>query len=114
MTESIGNNRNTNDTATVTAYTVNSTTATMISAANLRRINFSACLDPGTTTVDVYIRYYPASTDNIKRGDVITRDTFSNSSLFRPVHSMCSTNKYTGEISAISMSGSVVIHVTEY
>ena len=110
----IGRNVNSNDVATVTTYEINSVTATVISVSKLRRIVFSACLDSDITSVDVYIRLYPAAADNLKRGEVLTRDTFGNSSLFRPSWAMTPDNIYTGEISAISLSGSVFIHVTEY
>lgn len=111
---SIGRNQNTNDAATVTTYEINSVTATVISVVNPLRIAFGACLDPGITNVDVFIRLYPAAADNLKRGEVLTRDTFGNSSLFRPSWTTIPDNIYTGEISAISQSGLVTIHVTEY
>ena len=110
----IGRNVNSNDVATVTTYEINSVTATVISVSNPLRIAFSACLDSDITSVDAFIRLYPAATDNIKRGEVLTRDTFGNSSLFRPSWTMTPDNIYTGEISAISLSGIVFIHVTEY
>ena len=111
---SIGRNQNTNDVATVTTYEINSVTATVISVVSPLRIAFGACLDSDTTSVDVFIRLYTAAADNLKRGEVLTRDTFGNSSLFRPSWTMMPDNIYTGEISAISQSGLVTIHVTEY
>jgi len=113
MVEMIGGNVNCNDVARVETYEINSVTATAIAVSNLRRIVFSACLDSDTTSVDVFIRLYPAAADNLKRGEVLTRDTFGNSSLFRPSWTM-PLNFYSGEISAISQSGLVTIHVTEY
>jgi hypothetical protein len=114
MAEMIGRNINSNDTAVVSTYELNSVTATVISAAEPSRIHFSACLDSDTTSVDVFIRLYPASADALMRGEVLTRDTFGNSSLFRPSWTMTPDNIYTGEISAISLSGIVFLHVTEY
>jgi hypothetical protein len=110
----IGRNQNTNDIAVVTTYTVNSTTATTISAVNLDRISFEVHLDPDSTDVEVLVRLYPAADDNLKRGNALVRDTFGAYSLFKPDWRMQSDNMYTGEISAISVSGNVDIHVTEY
>ena len=114
MNHLIGRTRNESNVASVQSYTINSTSATTIAIAKKDRMHFSVCLDPGTTNVDVYIRLYPAVTDNIKMGEVLTRDTFGNSNLFRSSLAFTGDSVYTGEISAISLVGSVVIHVTEY
>jgi hypothetical protein len=114
MTLSIGRNTNTNDVATVTSYTLDSVTATTISVANPKRIYFSVCLDSGITDEDVAIRLYPAATDNIAKGEFLTRRNASNDANFRPSWAMPVDNIYTGEISAITNSGTMVVHVTEY
>lgn len=109
-----GRNINSNDVATVTSYTLDSVTATTISVANSSRIYFSVCLDSGVTDEDVAIRLYPAAADNIAKGEFLTRRNSSNDSNFRPSWSMPSDNIYTGEISAITNSGTMTVHVTEY
>ena len=110
----IGRNKNTNETATVTSYPLNSVTATIIALPNDKRIHFSVCLDYGITDEDVAIRLYSAGTDNLVKGEILTRRTASNDSLFRPSWTMMVDNIYTGEISAITASGLMVVHVTEY
>lgn len=114
MAVQIGRNRNTNDEATVTTVTLNSVTATTVAASNVDRISFLASLDAGITNVDVFIRYYPAATDNNQAGYLIARRTANNDAFFFPNHEMPVDNIYTGEISAITASGTVDIHITEY
>lgn len=103
-----------NDTATVTSYVLNSVTATTIAAVNNNRIHISVCLDYGITDVDVAVRLYPAATDATVRGEILTRRTASSDSLFRSSWTMIPDNVYTGEISAITVSGLITVHVTEY
>lgn len=108
--------RNINKTGEVDHYLVgvNSLTATTIAVARDKRITFSACLEPGVTDVDVYIRYYPAGQDVLKLGrDVLTRRLFGNDSLYRPIHVMLADNVYDGEISAITLTGTVNLLITE-
>ena len=93
---------------------IDSVTATTIVLPKNDRITFSACIEPGIFDVDVYIRYYPAAQDNIKQGrDVLTRKTLGNTNLFRPLHEMLADNIYDGEISAIALSGTVNLLITE-
>tara|TARA_R110000850_G_scaffold201488_1_gene327327 strand:- start:376 stop:717 length:342 start_codon:yes stop_codon:yes gene_type:complete len=110
----IGRNVNSNGIAIVTSYALNSVTATTISLPNDKRIFFSVCLDYGITDEDIAIRLYPAGTDNLVKGEMLTRRTASNDSLFRPSWTMMTDNPYTGEISAITGSGLMTVHVTEY
>ena len=111
---SIGKNRNVITAPTHSIITLNDTTATTISSQNLLRQIFVATLYPGSTNVDVFIRYYAASIDNIKQGvDVLVRETMGVSNLFHPRHIMNSLDIYTGEISAITLSGNVDILVVE-
>jgi hypothetical protein len=114
MAAMVGRNVNSNDTADVKVIEINSVTATTISIPNDKRISFSACLSPNLIDLNIIIRYYPASQDNILRGDVLTRVTAGNNNLFRPVHSMDTDNIYTGEISAISVNGTHDLYITEY
>lgn len=110
----VGRNRNVTSEVDHDLVTINSTTATTLVVSRENRISFSACLAPGLTNVDVYIRYYPAADDNIKQGrDTLIRDTMGNTNLFKPMHEMLTDNIYDGEISAISLSGTVDILVTE-
>ena len=111
MPKMIGRTENSNDAANVATYTINSTTATTIFVANPDLIFQSFCLDPDVTDVDIFLRPYPAAQDNIKHGDVLTRDTFGNSSLFRPYMAMPVDCLYKGEWSAISLSGTSDLHV---
>ena len=110
----IGRNVNTHDEAVTTIISLNSTTAVTLKVANSSRIQFSVALAPGSFDVDVYIRYYAATTDNIKKGYVLTRRLLGNDNLFYPVHCTTPDNIYTGEISAIVESGTTDVFVTEY
>ena len=114
MTESIGRNKNTNTVATVTTVTINSSTATVLCAENLRRNVFIVNLDPDISNIDAFIRLYPASDDNTARGILLTRRVFGNDNLYYPCWHMPVDNIYTGEISAISDAGTFDLHITEY
>ena len=109
-----GRNSNTNDAATISTQPIDSVTAVMVAAANPDRIFLEISLSVGITDIDAYVRLYPAGTDDIKKGSVLTRRTASNDALFSPVWRMSPDNIYTGEISMISASGTFDIHVTEY
>jgi hypothetical protein len=109
-----GRNINSNTVASVRTVEINSVTATTIALANDERIAFRVCLAPDAIDEDVVIRYYPAATDNIFHGDVLTRHTAGNANLFRPVHYMDKDNMYYGEISAMTLSGTHELFVTEY
>ena len=110
----IGRNVNSNTEATVTRITINSVTATTIAAVNGKRIYFSVCLAHGTIDVDAAIRLYPTAQDNNKDGEILTRHTLGNANLFRPSWTMLADNIYTGEISAISITGTFDLIITEY
>ena len=114
MAPRIGRNSNRTDEVDHYIVPINSVTATTIAIIREKRITFTALLEPGDFDVDVLIRYYPAAKDNIKQGrDSLTRRTLGNNSLFRPLHEMPSDNIYDGEISAICLSGSANLHITE-
>lgn len=106
MAKKIGRNRNTFDEAATSIVPINSLTATIISSANADRLHFQVILEPGIIDVDIFIRYYPAATDDLKQGtDVLTRRTMGNDTLFNPGHKMDPDSPYLGEISAILLSG---------
>lgn len=109
-----GRNINSNTVASVRTVQINSVTATVIAVANNERISFSTCIEPEAIDKNIAIRYYPAAQDNIFQGDVLTRYTAGNDSLFRPNHSMDADNMYYGEISAISSNGTHDLYITEY
>ena len=109
-----GRNKNTNDTAISTIITINSATATTLVSANPDRLYLEICLFPGTTSIDAFIRMYAAATDNIKQGTVLTRRILGNDNLFRPAWIMQPDNIITDEFSAISLSGTFDLLITEY
>lgn len=111
---SIGRNRNSNSHATVTEVVINSVTATTISLANEARISFSVCASPSVIDFNIAIRYYPAADDNTFKGHVLSQFTLGNNNIIQLAHNMCTDNIYTGEISAISDSGTHAIFITEY
>lgn len=109
-----GRNKNTNDVASVAEVTINSVTATTIAIENPDRLFFEADIESGNVDVIVYLRLYAASVDNTKKGIVLTRKVSSNDGFFRVNWSMPPDNIYTGEISAISETGTFNLYVTEY
>lgn len=115
MVRKVGRNRNEFSETDTETHTLDSVTAVTIAEANSARLFLSVTLDPNTITdARVFIRYYPAATDNIKHGtDVLTRVTTANDNLFHDRHEMDSDNVYTGEISAITNAGTLDVTVTE-
>ncbi len=87
----IGQNRNTNDTATVSAEVTmaDGAVAETLSAASDSRIFFAVTI----TEKDAFIRLYPASTDNVIKGIKVKKDE---------TWEMPTDNIYTGEISIIA------------
>lgn len=114
MVEKTGRNVNFNDTATVTTVPVNSVTATVAAAANPKRRFLRIDLDPEMVDRDVFVRLYPAADDDLPRGMVLTRRSFANDSLFNPFWESMPDNPYTGEVSVLSLTGLIDVHVTEY
>ena len=114
MTLVIGVGYNTNDEATVKSVSVGSSTAVTLVDANPDRISFRATIDGQTNDRTLFIRYYPAATDNTKHGNVLTKKLDEDGSFFRIEDTMTPGNIYTGEISAIALSGTVTVYVTEY
>lgn len=91
-----------NDTAVTTSVTLNSTTATTVSVANENRIGFYAS---NNDNQDILLKFQPASVDNLKIGIPILRKGV--------VYEM-PPEKYRGEISAIAITGTPTIFITEY
>ena len=108
-----GANNNIQDAPTVTTVTINSVTATTISASNPDRRVLEVYLAPGITDVDAIIRPYAAATDNIKHGAVLTRRTASNDALFKSEYKMSELTVFTSEYSAISVSGTFDLYIIE-
>jgi len=103
MTLLRGSNRNTNDTATISAaVALNSSTSTTIVSASADRI-MVIIYNNGPS--DVWLKLQAASVDDLKKG--IRLPT-------RAVYEMPTDNVYTGEISAIALANSPDIYVTEY
>lgn len=112
MTLKIEGNINRNDTATTTVVTVGTTPVTIL-AADDNRIRFSVTLMPGTFDVDVAIRLYPAAYDTTFQGyDVLSRRFQGNDNAFRPHMNIDANNMYTGEVSAMTLTGTVDLLVT--
>lgn len=118
MASKEGGNINWNDEPTVTRVTVGTVAAVTLAAPNPKRVHISFCLafDQNNADVDVAIRAYPALTDNIVNGEMLTRHTAGNANLFRPSWQTPASNPSRGEFSAISApgSGDVDIIVTEW
>ena len=114
MTLKQGGNLNTDSEATVTTVAINDTTATIISAANSLRTPFVVNLNGGTADEEVFIRLYPAATDNIKKGIVLKRKIIGATSINDAIFVLENNAMYTGEISALSESGTFDVHVTEF
>ena len=103
MTRKIGRNRNSNEAATLSdAIALNATTSTTIQAANAKRIGLKIS---NPSNKDVWVKYQAASVDNDMKGEWLPKNS---------VHKMDTDNVYTGEISAISASGTPDVYVTEY
>lgn len=114
MTQTIGRNRNVNDTATTAEYSLNSTTAIKIADANPSRTFFHVNINGGTSNESIWIRLKAASEDNIKCGIWIGRFIDEDGSFAKVCWEMPPDNIYTGEISAIMESGTHSVHVVEY
>lgn len=114
MTIKIGRNRNTNTVAAVTTVSVNDTTATTLVAANGNRIGLIINLNGGSAEEEVFIRYFAAAVNNDKQGIIIKRKIIGATSINDSTWEMLGDNVYTGEVSAISESGTFNVHITEY
>lgn len=105
--KNIGRNRNVNDEADVpSGITINSTTSTVIAAANPDRISFR--VDNNEADKGAWVKLQAASVDNQKKGIWLKGDKTESAYIMDP------DNIYTGEISAIGDSDSFDLYVTEY
>ena len=102
MTHFTGRTRNTNTGAVLTSVVLNATTSTLISAVNEERQMITIIND---SSQDVWIKFQAASVDNDKKGIMLWK---------RSTYEMPVDNVYLGEISAISVSGTPEIFITEY
>jgi len=96
----LNQSRQTNDAATVPSTISVTNTGTVLSTANADRIFWYV-----TTNKAIWLRFYDAGTDNIKRGIFVP----AGESWFMEPQSI-----YTGEISAVRDGGNSDAHVTEY
>lgn len=108
-------NASTNNTPSVTTYSIGDTTPVTIASADPDRLFLAVQLSPGSSEVDVFIRPYPAATNTTKHGiTVLTRNTMDGA-LYHPYwdtsHSLIVPHS---EFSAITLSGTVDIYVTEF
>jgi len=103
MAKTIGRNTNTTDVATLSsAIALNSTTSVKVADALPDRINFTIS---NPENKDVWLKFQAASVDNDKKGIFVPKNAF---------YEMPTDNIYTGEISAIAVSGTPSVYVTEY
>lgn len=115
MALKITRNRNTNDTATISSpITLNQTTTVKIADANEDRIFFNVSVDCGVVTDCVFIKLQAASTDDDKKGIILATTAAASQNAFKLDWQMTPDNIYTGEISAITKNGAVVVVPTEY
>jgi len=108
MTVHRGRTFNTNTEATVTAIPLNSSTSTVISAANPDRLFFyvNNGVEPDKAC---WIKLHAASLDNTKHGILLHEGEKGVGDWAMPVD-----NAYTGEISAIADDSNCTVYVTEY
>lgn len=103
MTKVIGRNINVNDTAILSsAIALNASTSVLVQAANTNRI-FYAISNPENK--DIWLKKQSAASDNDKKGIFVPRGGYWE---------MPADNIYTGEISAIAVSGTPNVYSVEY
>ena len=101
--KTIGRNLNTTDTATLgSAVALNSSTSIKLVDSLSDRIFFSLS---NTTNKDVWLKLQAANIDNDAKGIYVPRGGYWE---------MPADNIYTGEISAIAVSGTPSVYITEY
>jgi len=110
MSQTIGRNINRNETATQATIELNSSTATKIADANLFRTVLEIYIDPGAGNNMIFIKTQAAGVDNLKQGPWLGKDGV----IYENFWKMATDNIYTGEVSAISNSGTPTVFVTEY
>lgn len=104
MAAQIGNNRSTNDTATVSdAIAITTSASVLVSALNLKRTFF--CINNNNAQQGVWVKLQAASVDDDMKGIFIPA---------RGSWAMPTASIYTGEISAIADNNNTDVYVTEY
>ena len=104
MTQIIGRNTNSNDTAILSdVIPLNTITSTVVAAPNPNRIFFS--INNNNDLQGVWVKLQAASVDNDQKGIFVGSKSFWE---------MPSDNIYTGEISAIADVANPDIFTTEY
>jgi len=108
MVKTIGRTANTNNEATITVVVLNSSTSTVIAAANEDRVFFHVNngIEPDKAC---WIKLHAAIIDNTKHGMVVHEGQKGTGFWEMP-----SDNIYTGEISAIAEDTPCTVYVTEY
>lgn len=114
MTLKQGGNLNTDSVATTTTVEINDATATTLVASRPTRIYLAISMNGGSAEELVFLRFYAAATDNIKKGIILKRKVIGATSVNDTLFIMDSNSMYTGEISAISESGTFDVHITEF
>ena len=104
MARLAGRNINNNDVAVLTSVTLNSSTSTKVSDACSNGCRFSYTVE-NPSGQDVWIKFQAASVDNDKKGYFLAKRSF---------RTMVVDNVYRGEVSAIAVSGTPTIFITEY
>jgi hypothetical protein len=99
---------------TTTSKVTVGTTGTVLVAANPDRKFLSVSLGCGLTEECVAVRYYPAATDDLFQPvEILQRQFMGVANVVNTFHLMQQTNIYTGEVSAVTDSGSSDVYVTE-
>jgi len=102
MAARIGRNKNTNNEADVdSAVALNATTSTAVLSSNSERIYIAIAVTGG----DAWVKLQPAAMDNDKKGIPICDGQ---------TYELPTDNMYTGEISAIAVSGTPNAYPTEF
>ena len=109
----VGRSINTTNEPVTTTVEINSVTATTILPANSKRIYAIVSLDSGVTDIEAFVREFAAAVNDIKVGEILSRRTMGALSIYKPIYRTMVDNPYTGEISAIAVSGSFNLHIIE-
>ena len=109
----ITGNLNTHDEATLSDAITVGGTSVVIAEANPNRLFFHVHNFDGNEAI--WIKLQAASVDNDKKGIFIEKNgAEEESAAARSFWEMATDNVYTGEISAIAVSGTPTVYITEY
>lgn len=109
MTQLIGRTVNKNEIAVLSSgITLNTSTSVKISDAKVEGTppSRTVMVISNPENHNIWIKFQPAATDNDKKGIWFPKSSTGN--VIPP------DNSYTGEISAIAVTGNPVIYLTEY